>query len=198
MAEASKSVRKRKRRLTLSKAQAEKEEAEQREGLIEQRQRAQKEEFLKRLSENYGIISISAQEAGVSSRSIERWRKADPDFNDACIEQLKVQRGLVEGKLLQKIDEGDTVAIRFYLRCKGRSADMVPETWVETVMVQGDPDQPLHANIKVDEETREAITDSALTKAMSKAMARTPELFGDSPPEKPKRKPARKGTKKAK
>ena len=51
-------------------------------------------------------------------------------------------------------------------------------------MVQGDPDAPLHAKIGVDEETRESIRDSALTKALSKAMAHTPELFGDSPPEK--------------
>ena len=61
MAEASKSVRKRKRRLTLSKAQAEREEAEQREGLVVQRQRAQKEAFLEKLKANYGIISISAR-----------------------------------------------------------------------------------------------------------------------------------------
>ena len=200
MAEASKSVRKRKRRLTLSKAQAEKEEAEQREGLVAQRQRAQKAAFLEKLEANYGIISISAQEAGVTSRTIERWRKADPEFNESCIEQLKVQRGLVEGKLLQKITEGDTVAIRFYLRCKGRSADVVPETWVETVMVQGDPDAPLHTVAgEADDETREQVTDSALTTALGKAMKRTPEIFGDSTTEKKstaKKKTKKKATKK--
>ena len=150
--------------------------------LTMQRQRAQKEAFLIRLAANYGIITISAKEVGLTNRTIERWRKADADFNEACIDELKHQRGLVEGKLLQKITEGDTAAIRFYLRCKGRNASHVPETWVESVMVQGDPDQPLHAKVAVDGEIRSSIQDSALTLALSKAMEATPELFSVATP----------------
>jgi hypothetical protein len=148
-------------------------------GLAAQRQKAQKKAFLERLAANYGIITISSKEVGISNRTIERWRKVDTEFNEACIDELKHQRGLVEGKLLQKINEGDTSAIRFYLRCKGRNAEHVPETWVESVMVQGDPDQPIHARVELDAEIRSSIDDNALTLALSKAMAATPELFNN-------------------
>jgi hypothetical protein len=138
----------------------------------------QKSAFLEKLKANYGILSVSASQVGLSSRTIERWRKDDPDFNEACVEEMKVQRGLVEGKLLEKITEGDTIAIRFYLRCKGRSASMVPETWVESVMVQGNPDAPLHVHATVDHhDARAEMGDTALAKALASAIKVNPKAF---------------------
>jgi hypothetical protein len=145
--------------------------------LQEQRMALQKEVFLTALAENMGILTIASKKAGVNRVTIQRWRGFDKEFNEAVLEQLAHQRGFVEAKLVERINAGDTRAIMFYLRCKGKHADKVDETWVERVELTGDPSAPLHLAGPVLEEARTAMQDIALAKAVSKLMAIDPGAF---------------------
>lgn len=137
-----------------------------------------KERFLEVLAENMGILTLSASKIGKNRRTIERWRQADPEFNDAVCEQLRLQKDFVVGKFMQNITAGDTRAMIFYLRCKGNDGLNVPEGWQEKFTIQGNKEAPIevHANVEV-KETREEVSDSALIKALGKAMKAMPEVF---------------------
>ncbi len=145
--------------------------------LQEQRMALQKEVFLTALADNMGILTIASKKAGLNRVTIQRWRGLDKEFNEAVLEQLAHQRGFVEAKLVERINAGDTRAIMFYLRCKGKHADKVDETWVERVELTGDPSAPLQIAGPVVEQARSAMKDSALAKAMAKLMAINPEAF---------------------
>ena len=175
---ASKAVRKRKRRLTLSKAQSEKEALEQSKGLAQIRQATHKEVYLKQLDKNLGLYHKTARDLGICRRTPERWRKDDPEFNDACIKIQLSKLDMVEGHLIKNITEGNFHAQKFYLRCKGNLTPQgdTPTGWVERIEVAGVPDAPLGIVGSI-EVVREAVTDTALSKALAKAMKATPDLF---------------------
>ncbi len=143
----------------------------------------QKEEILSHLSRNGGIFIQASQEVGISRRTIDRWRKLDPEFNEAILEILSDQMAFVEGKLMQLINAGDFKAIRYYLNCKGRGgADQVEHKWIEnpkSIEAHIHAPTPL-APVSSDNisEKREVFSESALMRAMAKASEHKPELFG--------------------
>ncbi len=104
--------------------------------LVEKRQSRQKEEILTILERNGGILYTAARSVGISSRTIERWRNTDTEFNERVLDILSNKMAFVEDKLMELINEGDFRAIRLYLICKGRHGGSVPsEGWVENPSV---------------------------------------------------------------
>lgn len=79
-----------------------------------------KKRVLTILEENLGIVSKTCEQAGISRVTFYGWCKVDPDFKKAVDELDNVTLDFVESKLLEKINEGDTRAIGFYLKYKGR------------------------------------------------------------------------------
>lgn len=67
-----------------------------------------------------GIVSAACEMAGVSRMTYNRWIKADEDFAAKIKDMADFQCDFVESKLLKKIEEGDTTAIIFYLKTKGK------------------------------------------------------------------------------
>ena len=140
---------------------------------------AEKGLFILKLKDRLGILMYAAEDIGRSRRTIERWRAADPQFNEAVHEVLAKQRAVVEQKLLEKVLEGDLNAIKFYLRCKGRERD-VPEEWREMVgtQISGDADSPVHTHQQISiKDQRDRMGDAALAGALKAAMEAVPELF---------------------
>lgn len=80
----------------------------------------EKEEFLKELAKGYGIIATACEKVGISRTTFYRWCDADPEFKEKADEITETQVDFVESKLLQQINEGDTTAIIFYLKTKGK------------------------------------------------------------------------------
>lgn len=62
--------------------------------------------FLTRL-EQHGTYHIAARAAGVSVKTIERYRAADPDFNAACLEARQYAAELYEEALIASADRSD-------------------------------------------------------------------------------------------
>ncbi len=81
---------------------------------------SQKETFIKHLIAAGGIIQSACDSAGIPRSRYYSWRKKDPEFRTRAEEVQEMQIDFVESKLIQQIKLGDTTAIIFYLKTKGR------------------------------------------------------------------------------
>lgn len=80
-----------------------------------------KKEFIKAYMLSRGIISSACMQVRISRDTFYRWIKEDDDFRSE-VEGIDImQQEFVESKLLSKIDAGDTTAIIFYLKTKGKN-----------------------------------------------------------------------------
>ena len=85
-----------------------------------------KEVYLDALRKNGGLKTAAlATAGGLTFDTLASWREKDPVFAEA--ERQALERGsemfgdLVEGKLMQRVQEGDTTAIIFALKTRFRS-----------------------------------------------------------------------------
>lgn len=81
---------------------------------------ARKEKFLQAFKNSLGIVSAACEVAGVSRKTYYRWTESDEEFAEKVKDMGDFQCDFVESKLLKKIEEGDTTAIIFYLKTKGK------------------------------------------------------------------------------
>lgn len=81
---------------------------------------SKKEKFLEALTRGRGIISTACEAMGISRSTFYRWVNSDPEFKLRVEDVTEIQVDFVESKLMQLIESGDTTAIIFYLKTKGR------------------------------------------------------------------------------
>lgn len=85
---------------------------------------AEREEKKKKFIHEYalckGIVSIACDKVPISRSAFYLWCEKDSAFKVAVKSIEIAQKEHVESKLLAKIDEGDTTAIIFYLKTKGK------------------------------------------------------------------------------
>lgn len=79
-----------------------------------------KELFLLGLKDSAGIVGAACERAGVSRSTYYRWREEDESFRERADDIIEGQVDFVENRLLKKIQDGDTTAIIFYLKTKGK------------------------------------------------------------------------------
>lgn len=80
----------------------------------------EKKDFLTELSLCRGIISTTCKRRQISRTLYYKWKKEDPEFSDAVEVIMEEQCDMVESRLLDNIQQGDTTAMIFYLKSKGR------------------------------------------------------------------------------
>ncbi len=80
-----------------------------------------KERLLKCLEEENGLIYRACQKAGLAYSTYLRYYNDDEVFRERADEIEGLEGDRVESKLMESIDEGDTQAIMFYLKTKGRN-----------------------------------------------------------------------------
>lgn len=98
---------------------------EKKESITTQRITAKQKAFLEIFKKVSGNVSIACEKVAVSRGTYYNWIKANPRFKDAVDE---INEGLIdfsESKLHLKINEGDTTAIIFHLKTKGRNRGYV-------------------------------------------------------------------------
>ena len=79
-----------------------------------------KKDALRILKSNFGNISLTCEQVGVSRQTFYKWRNDDSVFN-AEVEAIQERTfDFVESKMIQGINEGNTRLIIFYLSCKGK------------------------------------------------------------------------------
>lgn len=105
-----------------------------------------KKKFLDALSESGGKIGKACQASGVTYYYYEKYYDSDPEFAQLCDYAMRAQGVAeldeVEDALMKKIRNGDTTAIIFYLKTKGKDRGYTekpqpkPEPTPPTVLLQ--------------------------------------------------------------
>lgn len=86
----------------------------------QERTRIAKEQMLAALESCMGIVTTAADMAGVDRVTHYRWMNSDQSYAEAV---AMIQNGALdfaESALLKRINKGDTIAIIFYLKTKGK------------------------------------------------------------------------------
>jgi len=78
------------------------------------------EDYIKAITEAQGLISVAARRLGCSRTAVYEAAKNHPEVQRAIDDARERTTDLAEGKLIQKINEGDNTAIIFYLKTQGK------------------------------------------------------------------------------
>ena len=79
-----------------------------------------KDRLLESLKECSGIVTFACEKVGLSRQTFYRWCRDDPEFKERVDAINELQIDVAEASLLKKIQKGDTTAIMFYLKTKGK------------------------------------------------------------------------------
>ena len=79
-----------------------------------------KKDALRILKSNFGNISMTCEQVGVSRQTFYKWRNDDAVFNEEVEAIQERTLDFVESKMIQGINDGNTRLIIFYLSCKGK------------------------------------------------------------------------------
>lgn len=79
-----------------------------------------KEKLLNSLKECSGIVTFACEKVGLSRQTFYRWYREDAEFKERVDAINELQIDVAEASLLKKIQKGDTTAIIFYLKTKGK------------------------------------------------------------------------------
>lgn len=100
-------------------------------------------QFIKELKDNRGIVGAACRSLDISRTTYYRWKKKHPDFAEAAETEISAQVDFVEERLLDLIETGETAAIIFYMKTKGRDRGYgekyVPEVEHEEPVRKIDP-----------------------------------------------------------
>lgn len=80
----------------------------------------EKTEFLEHFSKCYAIIKTACDNAGITRQTYYNWMKTDEEFARRVKLIQDEQVDIVEKRLLTNIQNGDTTAAIFFLKCKGK------------------------------------------------------------------------------
>jgi hypothetical protein len=92
---------------------------------------AEKEAFTEALEMNLANIKLTCAKVGISRRTYYDWFEDDKEFAERCIEVTEGLIDLAETALLGKIKEGDTTALIFFLKTKGKHRGYTERTEVD-------------------------------------------------------------------
>lgn len=90
-----------------------------------------KASFLKALEKSLGIISQAAKKCGINRDTVYHWRNNDKEFDKAIKDVNDIVLDFAESSLHKQINEGNTTATIFLLKCKGKKRGYIEKTEVE-------------------------------------------------------------------
>ena len=91
-----------------------------------------KENLLEALEKSMGVISIACKACKLDRRTYYNWISKDAEFKAKVDEILESQVDFAEASLLKAINNGDTTAIIFYLKTKGKHRGYQDKQVIET------------------------------------------------------------------
>jgi len=99
-----------------------------------------KKQLLEALRKSLGIVSTACKAVGVERSTHYDWLKADPNYAAAVAELDNVVLDFAESQLHKQVGDGDTTAIIFLLKCKGKKRGYVERTEIQHSVVGKLPD----------------------------------------------------------
>jgi carbamoylphosphate synthase small subunit len=102
----------------------------------------QKKTFIDAYGKTFGNITQSCKAADISRQTFYNWKENDSDFANEIetIEPAEQFVDFLESKLIQRVNDGDTTAIIFALKTKGKHRGYIEKTQVEH---SGDQESPI-------------------------------------------------------
>ena len=79
-----------------------------------------KKAFIEALKQSLGIVTRACDVTGIPRTTFYNWRATDEKFEQAVQEINEIALDFVETQLYKQIREGNTTAIIFHLKCKGK------------------------------------------------------------------------------
>lgn len=78
-----------------------------------------KQDFLEELERQNGNCYKAYTKLGLAYSRYYKWRKEDPEFDEACEKMQQSAVKWVESKMFEMIANGNATLAKFYLNCKG-------------------------------------------------------------------------------
>ena len=90
-----------------------------------------KKAMIQALEKSLGVVTTACKQVGVSRDTHYRWMSDDEDYK-AEVESLSdVALDFAESQLFKKIKDGDTTAMIFFLKTKGKKRGYIEKTQFE-------------------------------------------------------------------
>lgn len=98
----------------------------------------QKKAMITALEKSLGIVTTACRNVGIGRDTHYRWMRDDAEYRTAVESLEGVALDLAESKLHEEILGGNTAAIIFFLKTKGKKRGYVERQEVESVQRQPD------------------------------------------------------------
>lgn len=90
--------------------------------------------FLEAFSKSAGILKPACDAMNVDRKTVWRWRQSDEKFDEAYKECQEIAVDFAESALLKNIQAGDTTAIIFFLKTRGRERGYVEKQQIDATV----------------------------------------------------------------
>lgn len=91
----------------------------------------QKKAMIVALEKSLGVVSTACKEIGISRQTHYRWLSEDEDYKREVEDVSELAMDFAESELHKLIKSGDTTAIIFYLKTKGKKRGYVERQEVD-------------------------------------------------------------------
>ena len=98
-----------------------------------------KKAMIQALEKSLGVVTTACKQVGVSRDTHYRWMSDDEDYKAGVDSLSDVALDFVESQLFKKIKGGDTTAMIFFLKTKGKKRGYVEKTQHEHTGEMGLP-----------------------------------------------------------
>lgn len=87
----------------------------------------QKKAFIEAYQKSFGNVLVSCKAIGIARQTYYNWIEKDPEFKKdiEAVEPHERFLDFLEGKLVEKINKGDTTSIIFALKTRGKKRGYV-------------------------------------------------------------------------
>jgi len=99
--------------------------------------RGKKKLMIEALKSQLGNISTAAKQVGIDRRTHYKWLDGDEEYKREYEEIGEFTVDFVENALFKQINEGNTTAIIFYLKCKAKKRGYVEKSEIEHSTKEG-------------------------------------------------------------
>ena len=87
-----------------------------------------KKAVIEALEQSLGIVSEACKKVGVGRTTFYKWTREDSEFKEQVDDIEDVALDYVESQLYGQIRKGDTTAIIFYMKTKGKKRGYIEKT----------------------------------------------------------------------
>lgn len=99
-----------------------------------------KKTMIEALQQSLGIVTYACEAVKIARQTHYRWMKEDEEYKAAVDDINEITLDYGESKLHKAMEKGDTTAIIFYLKTKGKKRGYIERQEIDnTIKIEGKP-----------------------------------------------------------